>query len=99
MDAPTYPPSVAYEAPQRMPEPLTTASASLADFIATPQAMAILTEEAPEMATMITTPMLKPHLGNMSPRTLIVFTGGHPERLDKVDARLRALNIMTGTQP
>ena len=98
MDAPLYPPSSAYVAPVRVAEPLTTSSGSLADFIANPQAFAILMEEVPELKMAIGSPMIKPHLGNMGPRTLIVFGGGHPERLDKVDARLKALGLMMGGQ-
>ena len=41
---------------------------------------------------------VKPHLGNMGPRSLLQFGGGHPERLDKVDARLKALGIMMGAK-
>ena len=48
---------------------------------------------------MIGSPMMKPHLGNMAPRTLIMFGGSQPERLDKVDARLKALNLMIGNKP
>lgn len=99
MDAPLYPPSSAYIAPSRVAEPMTTANASLADFIANPQALAILLEEVPELKFMMGTPLLKPHLGNMGPRTLVTFGGGQPERLDKVDARLKALNLMMGTKP
>ena len=99
MDAPIYPPSSAYEAPERVPERLTTANGSFADFIANPQAMAILAEEVPSIKFMIGSPMMKPHLGNMGPRTLIMFGGSQPERLDKVDARLKALNLMIGNKP
>ena len=99
MDAPLYPPSSAYVAPERVAEPLTTANASFADFIANPPALAILLEEVPELKMMMNTSMLKPHLGNMGPRTLIAFGGGHPERLDKVDVRLKALGLMMGGKP
>ena len=48
MDAPLYPPSSAYIAPERVAEPLTTANASFNDFIANPPALTILLEEVPE---------------------------------------------------
>lgn len=99
MDSPLFPPSDHFEAPQRVPEPLTTANGSLAEFMANPQALAILYEEVPEFKMMASTPRLKPHLGNMGPRSLIAFGGAHPERLDKVDARLKELNIMMGAKP
>jgi len=98
MDAPTYPPSAVYEAPERIAEPLNTANGSFEDFIANPQALALLTAAVPEMKMMMGTPMLKPHLGNMSPRSLIQYGGLHPERLDTVDAQLKALSIMIGAK-
>jgi hypothetical protein len=96
MDAPLYPPSVAYEAPQFIPEPMTTANSSFAQFLANPEALAILYSEAPAFKMMIGTPMLKPHLGNMSPGSMIAFGATTREQLDRIDARLKAANLMTG---
>ncbi|MBU6267624.1 MAG: hypothetical protein KGN34_08795 [Sphingomonadales bacterium] len=97
MDAPLYPPAAAYEAPAQVPEPMTTRDCSFAQFLANPQASAILFAEAPAFRMMIGTSMIKPHLGNMSPGSMVQFGAATPEQLDRIDAKLKAANLMTGT--
>lgn len=97
MDAPLYPPSTQFVAPDVVPSPMTTRDSSLADFIANPQALAIISKEAPGFVFTTRTPMLKPHLGNMSPRTMVQFGALKAADLDRVDAQLKAANIMSGT--
>ena len=96
MDAPLYPPAQAYEAPVFVPQPMTTRDSSFADFFANPEAKAILFAEAPGFQFAAQTAMLKPHLGNMSPGSLLQFGAATQAQLDKVDARLKAAGIMTG---
>jgi len=97
MDAPLYLPAAAYEAPVQVPEPMTTRDCSFAQFLANPQASAILYEEAPGFRFVVNTAMLKPHLGNMSPASLLQFGAATQAQLDRIDARLKAANLMTGT--
>lgn len=97
MDAPVYPPSQSYEAPRIMPTPMSTTNTSLAEFIANPQAMDILAAEVPSIRMTVKAPPLVPHLGNMSPRELAGLGAFKPEPLDRVDAKLKAENLMTGS--
>ena len=96
MDAPLYLPSQAYEAPVPVPQPMSTRTSSLADFLANPAAKAIITSEVPAFEAMVSTPMLKPHLDNMSPRSIVQFGAFKSDQLDRVDVKLKAANIMQG---
>lgn len=89
MDAPTYPPSIAWEAPVKVPQPLSTRDSSLQEFLDDPVAKAIIGEEVKGFETRISNPMLKPHLGNMSPRSMVQFGLFKADALDRVDARLK----------
>lgn len=96
MDAPIYPPSDHFEAPRVLAQPITTGDSSFADFLANPAALSILTQEIPGITMMLKNPMIKPHLGNMSPRSVAQFGVAKPEQLDRVDAKLKAAGLMTG---
>ena len=96
MDAPLYPPAPRYIAPERVPEPMTTRSSSFAEFLANPQAKAILESEQPGFERLISNPQLKPHMGNMAPRTMVQFGAFKADALDRVDAKLKAASIMSG---
>lgn len=96
MNAPLYPPASRYIAPERLPEPMTTRGSSFADFLANPEAKAILESEAPGFERLISNPQLKPHMGNMAPRTMVQFGAFKAEALDRVDAKLKAASIMSG---
>ena len=96
MDAPLYPPSQRYVAPERVPEPVTTRTSSFAEFLSNPQAKAILESEVPGFDRLLGNPQLKPHLGNMAPRTMVQFGAFKADALDRVDAKLKAAGIMTG---
>ena len=95
MDAPLYPPSAAYEAPEVLSQAMTTRDCSLAQFLADPKAAAILFEEGPAFKFTIATPQLKPHLDNMSPAAMLQFGVTTQAQLDRIDARLKTAQIMT----
>jgi hypothetical protein len=94
MDAPLYPPSAYYEAPIRVPTQMTTRDSSFADFLANPEALAIIKGEVPAFEGFIKAPQLQPHLGNMGPRDMVQFGVFKADALDRVDARLKAAGIM-----
>jgi hypothetical protein len=96
LDAPLYPPSQAWEPPIIVPQPMNTRTSSLADFLNNPKALAIIKAEAPGLEAMIGNPLLKPHLGNMSPRDMATFGVFKADALDRVDAKLEAEHIMQG---
>jgi hypothetical protein len=96
LDAPLYPPSQAWEPPIIVPQPMNTRTSSIADFLSNPKALAILKAQAPGLDLLIGSPLLKPHLGNMSPRDMVVFGAFKPDALDKVDAALKAQGVMQG---
>ncbi|MBU6206810.1 MAG: hypothetical protein KGQ42_03910 [Alphaproteobacteria bacterium] len=94
MDAQLYPPANHWVAPVRQPHILNTRDASIADLMALQDVWAMLLKEAPGIAMMTSTPMLKPHLGNMSLRDLVMFGAMKGDALDRVDARLRDMGPM-----
>lgn len=91
MDAPLYPPATAYEAPTRVAHVVSTKDTPIADLMKLPAAWAIITKEVPGIDGRLSVPMLKPHLGNFSLRSLVQFGFAKPEQLDRADAQLREL--------
>ena len=73
MDAPIYPPSVAYHGPARLPEVMSSKTTTITDLLANPAAKAIVIREIPGFESRIANPMLKPHLGAFSLRSLVQF--------------------------
>lgn len=96
MDAPVYPPSIAWEAPVIVPQLMSTHNASFADFLADPAAKAILVSEMPAYQMVLGNPQMKPHLGNISPRAMADFGMLKPDALDRIDAKLAAAGIQQG---
>lgn len=96
MDAPIYPPSIAWEAPILVPQPMSTRNASFADFLANPKAKEILASEVPAYQMILGSPQLKPHLGNVSPRALADLGMLKTDALDRIDAKLAAAGIQQG---
>jgi hypothetical protein len=96
MEAPLYPPAERFVPPVRIPEPMSTRTSSFQDFLDDPQAKAIMLSEVPNFEMMIGNPQLKPNLGNMCPRDLVQFGVFKADALDRVDARLKAANAMSG---
>jgi hypothetical protein len=91
MEAPVYPPATRFEQPVKVARPLSTADSSFAELLADPAAKAIFLSEVPDFERRVSNPMLAPHLGNMSPRSLAQFGLFKIEALDRIDAKLRAL--------
>ena len=91
MDAPIYPPSAAYHEPVRLPELLSSKTTTINDLLSNPAAKAIILREIPGFESRISNPMLKPHLGAFSLRSLVQFGMFKSEDLDRVDVALKAL--------
>lgn len=72
MDAPTYPPAIAFEQPVAAPFELSTRTVSIGELMKMPAAWAIVTEHLPMMKMAVSAPQAKPHLGNM---TVVDFAG------------------------
>ena len=91
MDAPLYPPATVFVQPTPVARELNTKDSSLADLMAIPAAWAIVVKEIPDVGLRVGNPMLKPHLGNFSFRSLTQFGLVKTEELDRIDPQLRAL--------
>jgi hypothetical protein len=73
LDAPIYRSAAAFEQPIAAPYVLRLENVSLAELMKTPAAWHIVLEHLPWLELMTQSPMLKPHLGNMSVRSLAAF--------------------------
>jgi hypothetical protein len=94
MDAPLYPPARIFVQPQRVAYQVSTRNTPIAELMKIPAAWAIVTKEVPGIDRRLSVPMLKPHLGNFSLRSLVQFGFSSTEQLDRVDAQLLALGEM-----
>lgn len=91
MDAPLYPPAIRFEQPVRVARTLSTDNTPIAELMKVPVAWAVVVKEIPGIEGRLSVPMLKPHLGNFSLRSLVQFGFSSNEQLDRVDAQLSAL--------
>lgn len=91
MDAPTYPPAAAFEAPTEAPTVLGVEWASLADLMGAPAAWAIVLKHAPMLKLVIGGPQLKPQLGNFTVDSFITYGVVDQKTVDTIDAELRSL--------
>lgn len=98
MKAPTYRPSAAFEEPEKVPQRITTSNTSIAEFMSNPQARAALLSEVPQFEKSLASPQIQPHLGNLSPRTMMMFGNLKAETLDRVDKKLAELPLSAGTR-
>jgi hypothetical protein len=94
MDAPLYPPATAFEQPTPVAREINTKDTSIADLKAIPAAWAIVLKEIPDVEMRVGNPMLKPHLGNFSFRSLTQFGVVKSDALDRIDPQLRALGAV-----
>lgn len=92
MDAPVYPPAIAYVAPPRLAYARTTANTSIKQLMADPATKAILEKEIPDIQVRIGNAQLKPHLDNNSPRSMVQFGLFKADALDRVDAQIAKLD-------
>ncbi len=91
MDAPLYPAASEFVMPQRVAYRISTRNTPIAELMKIPAAWSIIVAEVPNIDARLSVPMLKPHLGNFSLRSLVQFGFAKPEQLDRADARMAAL--------
>jgi len=100
MDAPTYPPAVAFEPPVAVPQVLRLENTSLAELMKRPAAWDIVLRHLPSLRMMTSSPMLKPHLGNFTVQTLQTFTkSASPEVFAAIDEELSRLPPVQESTP
>jgi hypothetical protein len=94
LDAPIYPPAAAFEQPIAAPYVLRLENVSLAELMRMPAAWDRVLKHLPWLELMTSSPMLKPHLGNMTVQSLAAF-GMAPTRevLAAVDEDLARLPV------
>lgn len=91
MDAPTYLPAQAYEAPIVQPRVLTTRGTSISDLMTRPAIWEEVTNELPALPHVVKSPLARPHLGNV-PLTFLLDLGlADQSALDRVELVLAAL--------
>ena len=91
MEAPLYPPAKGYKPPHRLPRVLSTKETPIAVLQAIPRAWEIVTTEIPMVERRIGGEQIRPHLGNFSFESLLVFGVVRREELERLDARLKDL--------
>jgi hypothetical protein len=92
LEAPTYPPAIGFEPPVAASYVVQLENSSLAELMKIPAAWAIVLEHLPALKLMTATPMLKPHLGNMTVLSLSAFIKmATPEVLAAIDRELARL--------
>lgn len=91
MDAPLYPPASSFVRPERVAYQVSTRNTPIAELMKIPAAWAVVVKEVPGIDARLSVPMLKPHLGNFSLRSLVQFGFSTTAQLDRVDAQLLAL--------
>lgn len=91
MDAPLYPPAEIYVRPERLAYRVSTRNTPIAELMKIPAAWAVVVKEVPGIEARLSVPMLKPHLGNFSLRSLVQFGFSTSEQLDRVDTQLQSL--------
>jgi hypothetical protein len=90
--APVYPPAIAFEQPVGKPYMLSLQNASFAELMSVPAAWDIVLKHLPSLKFITSTPMIKPHLRNMTVPSLAAFTpNGNPSVYAAVDQELAQL--------
>lgn len=91
MDAPLFPPATTFVLPERVAYQVSTRNTPIAELMKIPAAWAVVVKEVPGIEKRLGNPMLKPHLGNFSLRSLVQFGFSTNEQLDRIDAQLQGL--------
>ncbi len=91
MDAPTYPAAAGFEQPVGAPYVLSIDSASVAELMQMPPAWSIVLKHLPALKMLVSTPQIKPYLGDMTVKTVGAFVSATPEVYTAIDAELRLL--------
>ena len=98
MDAPLYLPAAAFQQPQRLPQPLSTRTTSVADLQQDPEAIAVLKVLLPAMAQAREGPiaiLIEP----LSLRDASMYGSVKPEVLDQIEAEFVKINVRRRSQP
>ena len=96
MEAPTYVPAADFEQPVAAPYVVQLENVSLAELMKIPAAWQTVLEHLPSLKLITASPMLRPHLGNMTVQSLSAFTkGAAPEVLAAIDRELARLPPLT----
>lgn len=92
MEAPTYLPAAGFERPLAAPYVVQLENVSLAELMKIPAAWEVVLEHLPALKLITASPMLRPHLDNMTVQSLNAFTkGAAPEVLAAIDRELARL--------
>ena len=91
MDAPLYPPAIAFVQPRRLPQSLSAYDTPISVLKTVPAAWEIVNQEIPGMDRRVGGAQIKPHLGNFSLESLLPFGVVSREAVDRIDRKLRAL--------
>ena len=98
MDAPLYPPASAFEQPRSLPQNLSIRTSAIADLQKDPEAMIVLKQMLPSMAT--------PREGTiailiepLSLRDASIYGGVKPDVLDRIEAEFVKINARRGFRP
>lgn len=98
MDAPTYPPAIAFEQPAAAPYVLRLEDVSLAELMKMPAAWEIVLKHLPALKLMTSSPMMKPYLGNFAVHDMQQFIKtATPEVIAAIDAELARLSHVEPT--
>lgn len=100
MDAPTYPPAAAFEQPIAAPYVLRIENVSLDELLKMPAARDIVFKHLPALKPIVSSAMMKPHLGNFTVQTVQTFiTSATPEVFAAIDDELARLPPVQGSAP
>lgn len=92
MEAPTYPPAEAFEAPIPAPYVLSLENVSLAELMKMPVAWDIVLRHLPSLKLMTSSAMMKLHLGNFTVLSVQTFVKtATPEVIAAIDEELGRL--------
>jgi hypothetical protein len=92
MEAPTYPPAAAYEAPRATPvERLRVRDVSIAELMTSPAAWAIVMKHAPGVKMIASAPQTKAYLTNFTVDTFVLFGVVNQKAVDAIDADFATL--------
>jgi hypothetical protein len=99
LDAPIYPPAVAFEQPVAVPCTLSLDNVSLAELVQLPTAWSIVTRHIPSLQVIVTLPAFKPHLDNFSVPTMGPFMPMSPQVIAAINGELSQLPPEEGLKP
>lgn len=92
MDAPIYRPAVAFEQPVMVPRrELRVEAMSLAELMSAPAVWAVVLKHAPMFKMTVRTPMIQPHLNNMTVETFLNLGLVSREGIEAIDQDLQQL--------